>query len=115
MSDHYENGNGSFWGPRLMWTLVAMIVIIIGLAVLALCSPISKPTGERTVVLTSEATPLVGDLENSPDTEAIILSAEDFLDPEEIGHTDGIIFWGAILLLIMAAVTLRETILRKKK
>jgi len=98
-----------------MWTLVAMIVIIIGLAVLALRSPISKPTGERTVVLTPEATPVVGDLENSSDTEVLILSTEDFLDPEEIGHTGEIIFWGTILLLILVAATLRETILRKKR
>ncbi len=98
-----------------MWTLVAMIVIIIGLAVLTLRSPISKPTGERTVVPTSETTPVVGDLEGSSDIEVATLSAEDFLDPKEIGHTDGIIFWGAILLLILAAATLRETILRMKR
>lgn len=35
--------------------------------------------------------------------------------PEEIGYTDGIIFWATVLVIILLAGTLRETLQRKGK
>ena len=114
MPDRYDDTNGSFWGSRLIWTLLAMIVVIVIIAVLALRSPISQPIGERTMVPTLDSTPSETSLTATPEPVVIILEPEDFLNPEEIGHTDGIIFWSTMLLLIVVVATLRETILRKK-
>ncbi len=99
---------------RLMWTLVAMLVIVLVIAVLALRSPISQPIGERTMVPTLTVLPSEDGLTVTPVPEVIILGQEDFLDPEEIGHTGGIIFWSTVLMVIVLIGTLRETIVRKK-
>jgi hypothetical protein len=83
------------------------------LAFLALRSPISQPVGERVITVTVTSAPLEDGLVKTPEPEVIVLEPEDFLDPEEIGHTDGIIFWSTLLMLIVVIATLRETILRK--
>lgn len=113
MADRFDERNGTFSGRKLMWSLIAMLVAIIILAVLALRSPISQPIGERTMVPTIDATVSEVSPEVTPEPVVIILEPEDFLDPEEIGHTDGIIFWSTVLLLIVVLGTLREIILRK--
>ena len=97
-----------------MWFLFAMIVAILILAVLALRSPISQPVGERTMVPTLDAEISEISPDETPEPVVIIMEPEDFLNPEEIGHTDGIIFWSTMLLLIVVIGTLREAILRKK-
>lgn len=97
-----------------MLSLIAMIVVILILAVLALRSPISQPTGDRTMVPTLDDEITEGSPDATPEPVVIIMEPEDFLDPEDIGHTDGIIFWSTILLLIVVIGTLREAILRKK-
>ncbi|MFU8827200.1 MAG: hypothetical protein ACNA70_06885 [Brevefilum sp.] len=114
MPDRVHGNNGSFWGSKLMWLLIGMIVIIIILAILALRSPISQPIGERTMIPTLEETPSALSPDETPGPVVIILEQADFLNPEDIGHTDGIIFWSTILLLIVVVGTLREAILRKK-
>ncbi len=114
MTDRNLGNNGSFWESKLMWFLIGMIVIIIVLAILALRSPISQPIGERTMIPTLEETPSALSPDETPEPVVIILGQEDFLDPEDIGHTDGIIFWSTILLLIVVVGTLREAILRRK-
>ena len=115
MANQYNGSNDSFWGSRFMWTLVGMMVVVVVLAVMALRSPISQPTGERVITLTVTSGSPEDILTATPEPEAIVLQPEDFLDPEEIGHTDNIIFWSTVLLLILLVGTFRETILRKKK
>jgi hypothetical protein len=115
MANHNNGSNGSFWGSRFMWMLVGMMVVVVVLAVLALRSPISQPTGERVITLTVTSASPEDYLTATPEPEAIVLQPEDFLDPEEIGHTGNIIFWSTVLLLILLVGTFRETILRKKK
>jgi hypothetical protein len=113
---NYNNGsNGSFWGRRFMWMLVGMMVVVVVLAVLALRSPISQPTGERMITLTVTSASPEDNLTATPEPAVIVLQPEDFLDPEEIGHTGNIIFWSSVLLLILLVGTFRETILRKTK
>jgi hypothetical protein len=114
MPDRFDEINGSFWGSKLMWLLFAMIVAILILAVLALRSPISQPIGERTMVPTLDAEATEVSPDATPAPVVIIMEPEDFLNPEEIGHTDGIIFWSTMLLLIVVIGTLREAILRNK-
>lgn len=114
MPDRFDEINGSFWGSKLMWLLIGMIVIILILAVLALRSPISQPIGERTMVPTIDGTLTESGLTETPEPVVIIMELEDFLNPEEIGHTDSIILWSTVLLLIVVIGTLREAILRKK-
>ena len=111
-----QNGdlNESIARTRLMWTLVVMLVVVLIIAVLALRAPISQPIGERTMVPTLTVMASEDDLTVTPEPEVIILGQEDFLDPGEIGHTGGIIFWSTVLMLIVLIGTLRETILRKK-
>lgn len=96
-----------------MWTLLVMVFIIVVLAFLALRSPISQPVGERMITVTVTCAPSDDGLTTTPEPERIILEPEDFLDPDEIGHTDSIILWSTVLLLIVVIATLRETILRK--
>lgn len=98
-----------------MWTLVGMMIVVVVLAVLALRSPISQPIGERVITLTVTSASPDDSLTATPENEAIVLQPEDFLDPEEIGHTGNIIFWSTVLLLILLVGTFRETILRKKQ
>lgn len=113
MPEESNGTNGVFWGSRLMWTLLVMIFVIVVLAFLAFRSPISQPVGERVITVTVTSAPSEDDLTITPEPEVIVLEPEDFLDPDEIGHTDGIIFWSTLLLLIVVVATLRETILRK--
>lgn len=113
MPEESNETNGVFWGSRLMWTLLVMIFVIVVLAFLAFRSPISQPVGERVITVTVTSAPSEDDLTITPEPEVIVLEPEDFLDPDEIGHTDGIIFWSTLLLLIVVVATLRETILRK--
>jgi hypothetical protein len=115
MANHNNGSSGSFWANRFMWMLVGMMVVVVVLAVLALRSPISQPTGERVITLTVTSVSPEENLTGTPEPEAIVLQPEDFLDPEEIGHTGNIIFWSTVLLLILLVGTFRETILRKKK
>ena len=98
-----------------MWTLLGMMVVVVVLAVFALRSPISQPNGTRMITLTVTSDSPEDSLTTTLDPEAIGLEPEDVLDPDEIGHTGNIIFWGALLLLILLVGTFRETILRKKK
>jgi hypothetical protein len=114
MTGQNEDLNETNAKTRLMWTLAVMLVVVLIIAVLVLRSPISQPIGERTMVPTLATMPSEEDLSVTPEPEVIILGQEDFLDPEEIGHTDGIIFWSTVLMLIVLIGTLRETILRKK-
>lgn len=113
MTDRNGDANTSVWRNRLVWMLLAMLVIVVVLAALSLRSPIAQPIGERTMVPTLDGTPSADALMATPEPEVIILGQDDFLDPEEIGHTDGIIFWSTLLLLIVVLGTLRETVLRK--
>jgi hypothetical protein len=113
MPERNGDPNASIWKNRLVWMLLAMLVVVVVLAALSLRSPISQPIGERTMVPTLDGTPSADSLTATPIPEIIILGQEDFLDPEEIGHTDGIIFWSTVLLLIVVIGTLRETVLRK--
>jgi hypothetical protein len=118
MANHHNgsNGaNGSFWGSRFMWMLVGMMIVVVVLAVLALRSPISQPTGERVITLTVTSVSPEDNLMATPEPESIVLQPEDFLDPEEIGHTDNIIFWSTMLLIILLVGTFRETFLRKNR
>jgi hypothetical protein len=115
MANQTNGSNGSFWNSRFMWMLVGMMVVVVVLAVLALRSPISQPTGERMITMTVTSVSPENNLTATPEPEAIVLQPEDFLDPEEIGHTGNIIFWSTVLLLILLVGTFREAILRKKK
>lgn len=96
-----------------MWTLLVLVFIIVTLAFLAFRSPISQPVGERVITITVTSAPTEDDVIGTPEPEVIVLEPEDFLDPDEIGHTDGIIFWSTVLMLIVVVATLRETFLRK--
>jgi len=113
MPNRNHDLNEDFWGSRLMWTLLVMVFIIVVLAFMAFISPIAQPIGERVITVTVTPAPLEDGLEATPAAEVIVLEPEDFLDPDEIGHTDGIIIWSTVLLLIVVIATLRETILRK--
>ena len=90
-----------------MWALLVMVVMILALAVLAFMSPISQPNRQLIPVATGTSSPLENGLKPTPEPDPLIL------DREDIGHTDGIIFWSTVLLLILLIGTIRETILRK--
>lgn len=110
MPNRHEEANGSFWSDRWIWGLLAMALIVIGLAVLAFLSPISQPVVTPTETVSPETGyPSPAGLTPTPEP------AQFLLDPDEIGHTDGIIFWSTVLLLILVIGTFRETFLRKKK
>jgi hypothetical protein len=110
MPNRLDEANGSFWSDRWIWGLLAMAVIVIGLAVLAFLSPISQPNVAPTDTVSPEAgDPSPAGLTQTPEP------AQFLPDADEIGHTDGIIFWSTVLLLILVIGTFRETFLRKKK
>lgn len=94
------------------WLLFILVLSILILSSLAFIQPISSDNEESTPSPTGDAfmgegtppiaaeTPQVG-IEESPPT------------PEEIGYTDGIIFFSTVLILILLVGTLREVIRRK--
>ena len=90
-----------------MWALLVMVVMILALAALAFMSLISQPTRQLIPTVTVTSSPLGGSITPTPEPDQLVL------DREEIGHTDGIIFWSTVLLLILLIGTIRETILRK--
>ncbi len=114
MKNHSNENNNSLWNSKFLWSLILVMVVVLILAVFSWRSPISKPTGERMITLTVTSEEPEQALVQTPQVELILSGPEDFLNPEEIGHTDGIIVWGTVLMMILLLATLREIILRKK-
>lgn len=95
-----------------LWFLFALVFIVIILFTLAFTSPISQEVRESTVtptVITTLDEEIATDGALTPEPEAVPRTVED------IGYTDGIIFWSMVLVLIILIATLREIILRKKQ
>lgn len=95
------------------WVLLVLVAVVLLLSILALNSPVSQRAEEQTPSLTSPA-----DIDRSGGTPDIATAypAEGTLVPptsEEIGTTDGIIFWSTILILILLVGTLRELLYQK--
>lgn len=109
MPNPQDEANGSLWSDRWILGLLAMAMIVIGLAILAFLSPISQPAVAPTETVSPEA--------GYPSPDGVTPTPEPtqfLLDADEIGHTDAIIFWSTVLLLILVIGTFRETFLRKK-
>jgi hypothetical protein len=85
---------------RQHWPLVGLMMVVLAVSILAFQSPIAQERGETT----PQADEAPADI---PDAD------EQTIAPEEIGYTDGIIFWSTILVLILLAGTIREMIHRE--
>ncbi len=88
---------------RKQWVLILLVLGVIFLSSLAFSKPISQGGQQATSTeVVATETPA-----SSPESE------EEPPTPEEIGYTDGIIFCGTVLVLILLVGTLRETLRRK--
>lgn len=99
-------------GPH--WILYLLLVLVLTLSIMAFTSPISQNNQAVTPSPTANAM----DGEVAPTSAALTATAEAETlppTPEEIGYTDGIIFWSTILILILLIGTLREALRRKRK
>lgn len=102
-----ESVGFSFWPHGL---LILLIVVVVALYILSCMEPIIP---QQFATLTPELT-------ETPAPESISQTDEpgqdqDIVIPlteEEIGSTDGIVFWSTILILILLVGTLRETLRR---
>jgi uncharacterized protein YpuA (DUF1002 family) len=97
-----------------IWFLYVLVIAVLILSILAFRSPISQQVEEPTVSPTlwvSQAE------ETNKEVEQNLTPApeETLVRPEEIGYTDEIILWSAILVLIPLVATLREYLLKKER
>jgi len=99
------------FGPH--WILYLLLVLVLMLSIMAFTSPISQNNQSAT----PSPTAIALDGEVAPTAAALTATAESETlppTPEEIGYTDGIIFWSTILILILLIGTLREALRRKR-
>ncbi len=97
---------------RFKWVLVILILSVLILASFAF----GRPNGEPAATLSPTATLMRGvetvtALVSSTTTETVIPDIPP--TPDEVGYTDGIIFFSTVLVLILLVATLREVIHRK--
>lgn len=107
-----EDQKPIFSQPGNHWVILVLVVVVLTLSALAFRSPIAQEPGETTP--SPEVLPTD---EIEIDADAVSIDAEDEeqqMTPEEIGYTDGIIFWSTILVLILLIGTLREIIHRRR-
>lgn len=92
--------------------ILALVFGVVTLSILAFMNPVTQGATATPLFSTPSAT-------DSPESELLPVEqtqTEEVLPPptpEEIGSTNGIIFWGTVLILILLIGTLRETLLRK--
>ncbi len=95
--------------------MLVLVLSVIFLSVMAFVNPVAQ--GATTTPAPS-STFSATDVDTDVTQQADQTQTEEILPPptpEEIGSTNGIIFWSTILVLILLIGTLRETILRKDK
>ena len=92
------------------WILLIIVLGVIVLSVLALRSPVA----ERSNLLSPTSTPSPEVVEVGGTPGDIDQTTPQRPPPtvEEIGNTNGIIFWSTVLVLILLVGTLRETLFR---
>ncbi|MFN2304764.1 MAG: hypothetical protein ACK2TV_13625 [Anaerolineales bacterium] len=106
-----QNKSIKRWVPQII--LFVLMIAVVTLAIITFTRPISQQAQTETssptqqALLTEEAT-LNVDLTPTP------LVAIEPPTPENIGYTDGIIFWSTILVLIMLVGVLIETVRRRR-
>ena len=84
------------------WPLIGLVFIVLVFSILAFNSPVSR---HPQVVTPSETA--------EPEMIVTLQETQEPPTPDEIGYTDGIIFWSTILILILLIATLREVVRRK--
>jgi hypothetical protein len=97
-----------------IWFLYVLVLAVLILSILAFRSPISQDVGEPT------ASPTIGMSQDEETIKAVEQNLtpapeETPIRPEEIGYTDEIILWSAVLVLIPLIATLREFLIKKKR
>lgn len=98
----------------LVWVLIFLVIVVLILSIFALLSPVSQNGSAgtslpATIIDQDESTPR-GELQKTQTADA----EPPPPTPEEIGYTDGIIFMGTLLIMILLVSTLRETLRRKE-
>ena len=89
--------------------MLVLVLSVIILSVMAFVNPVAQgATATPSASSTSSATDVTQQADQTQ-TEEILPPPT----PEEIGSTNGIIFWSTVLVLILLIGTLRETILLK--
>lgn len=106
-----QNGSKVGLAPQIILFLLIIAVVI--LAILTFTRPISQGAQTETPcptlqALMTEQSTLFVDVTPTP------LAPLEPPTPEDIGYTDGIIFWSTILVLIMLVGVLVETLRRKR-
>ena len=97
---------------RFKWGLVILILSVLILASFAF----GRPNGEEAVTASPTTTLKINvetgtAMASNTTTETVTVDIPP--SPDEIGYTDGIIFFATILVLILLVATLREVIHRR--
>ncbi len=95
------------------WVLFVLMISILLLSILAFMSPISQNACQ-----TGRSQPAFALLMKQTSTSAVQVTPTPDAKlppptPDEIGFTNGIIFWSTLLILILLIGTLREIMRRK--
>ena len=96
-------------GPH--WLLLVMVMGVLILTSLAFLRSDTPETVESTPSQTKAESTQIGETPDSTMTPEMAAESSS-PTPEEIGYTDGIIFFSSILVLILLVGTLRETVHR---
>ena len=112
MSDPQPQSTMPESNGRFKWGIVILILGVLIIASLAFGSssvPESTATTPTENLLESAGTgtDMVSDVSTETGTPAVPPS------PNEVGYTDGIIFFATVLVLILLVATLREVVYRK--
>lgn len=112
MADSQPQPTSEELNDRFKWGLVILILSVLILASFAF----GRPNGEEAVTATPTATLMINAetgtaMASNTTTETVTPDIPP--TPDEIGYTDGIIFFATILVLILLVATLREVIHRK--
>jgi len=96
-----------------LYFLFILSLVILSLFIIAFARPVYPASLNATIEPTLKAS-----LEtDQPENENLLTTTPtpelEPPTPEEIGYTDGIIFWATVLVIILLAGTLRETLRRK--
>lgn len=114
MGNSEINGNGKKTKIPLHWSFFIMIFGVLALSIVAFFSPISQC--EPPAVTPSEVA-MAETGSSTPEFQGTPVPTETLPPPtpDEIGYSNGIIFWSTILILILLIGTLREILYARKK
>lgn len=94
------------------WILFIVVLGVVALSILAIRSPMAERSQRLALAVSPSSEVAEVDDEATSDPSGLTTPQKSPPTEEEIGNTNGIIFWSTLLVLILLVGTLRETLYR---